>query len=312
MYKLKWYREKWYVSDGKKRHSLRTNDRDVAERRFQDWIAQAQKSGIHVIDICEKYKAHILNKGSADQHFRLKHPIEFFGRLRPDQITRELCLKYIEQRRGENIGDGTINTELGALRAAIRWDDKHTKADFVLPSKPAPKDRYLTRDEFEQLYQGAKLNHVKLFLILALGTGARVTALLELTWDRVDFERGLITLSKGDDPVNKRRATIPMNERVKSELQNAHKCRTCEYVIEHGSQQIKSIKRGVKLAADRAGLVGVSPHVLRHTAAVWMAERKISMAEIAQYLGHSSTRVTERVYARYSPDFLRSASDVLM
>lgn len=312
MPKLKMYRNVWCVYQGGKRYSLRTADRDVAERRFQDWISQSKKSGIHVSDVCERYKQHILDKGSADQEYRLKHPIEYFGRLRPDQITRELCVKYIESRTDQGVKLGTIHTELGALRAAIRWDDKHTKADFYLPSKPTPKDRYLTREEFEKLYENAKLNHVKLFIILALATGARVTALLELTWDRVDFERGLITLSKGDDPSNKRRATIPMNSRLRSELETAYKCRTCDYVIEHGSEQIKSIKKGIKLAAQRANIEGVSPHVLRHTAAVWMAESRITMSEIAQYLGHSSTRVTERVYARYSPDYLRSASEVLM
>lgn len=35
------------------------------------------------------------------------------------------------------------------------------------------------------------------------------------------------------------------------------------------------------------------------------------MEEIAQYLGHSDSRITSRVYARYSPDFLREAADLL-
>jgi integrase len=48
--------------------------------------------------------------------------------------------------------------------------------------------------------------------------------------------------------------------------------------------------------------------VLRHTAAVWMAEAGIPMAEIAQYLGHSDDRITSRVYARYGPDHLRKAA----
>jgi len=36
------------------------------------------------------------------------------------------------------------------------------------------------------------------------------------------------------------------------------------------------------------------------------------MAEISQFLGHSSTRVTEQVYARFSPDYLRGAADTLV
>jgi hypothetical protein len=48
--------------------------------------------------------------------------------------------------------------------------------------------------------------------------------------------------------------------------------------------------------------------LLRHTAAVLMAENGVPMSEISQYLGHNSTETTERVYARYSPDYLRKAA----
>lgn len=59
------------------------------------------------------------------------------------------------------------------------------------------------------------------------------------------------------------------------------------------------------------GLSDVSPHVLRHTAAVYMAEAGISMDEIAQYLGHSDSRITASTYARYSPEHLRKAASAL-
>jgi integrase len=65
------------------------------------------------------------------------------------------------------------------------------------------------------------------------------------------------------------------------------------------------------VAVAAAKLEGVSQHVLRHSAAVHMAEAGVPMSEIAQFLGHSSTSVTERVYARYSPDHLRRAAAVV-
>ena len=42
-----------------------------------------------------------------------------------------------------------------------------------------------------------------------------------------------------------------------------------------------------------------------------MAEAGHPMSEIAQYLGHADSRITERVYARYSPSHLRRAADAL-
>ena len=61
----------------------------------------------------------------------------------------------------------------------------------------------------------------------------------------------------------------------------------------------------------RAKLDGVTPHTLRHTAAVHMAAAGIPMAQISQYLGHSNTAVTERVYARFAPEHLTDAANVL-
>ena len=37
----------------------------------------------------------------------------------------------------------------------------------------------------------------------------------------------------------------------------------------------------------------------------------VSLFEIAKMLGHTSSIVTERVYAKHSPGFLRSAADKL-
>lgn len=45
--------------------------------------------------------------------------------------------------------------------------------------------------------------------------------------------------------------------------------------------------------------------MLRHSAAVWLVEDGHSMEAVAQFLGHSNTAMTYRVYARYSPKYLR-------
>ena len=81
--------------------------------------------------------------------------------------------------------------------------------------------------------------------------------------------------------------------------------------MRYGSKGVSDIKTGFAATVRRSGLKDVRPHDLRHTAAVWMAEGGIPMSEISQYLGHSNTFVTERVYARYSPEYLRGATSAL-
>jgi integrase len=42
-----------------------------------------------------------------------------------------------------------------------------------------------------------------------------------------------------------------------------------------------------------------------------MAEEGVPMSKIAQYLGHSNDKVTQKVYARYSPEFMKDAAAAL-
>jgi integrase len=78
-----------------------------------------------------------------------------------------------------------------------------------------------------------------------------------------------------------------------------------------GSVTVLDIKKGFAAAVKPAKLPGTIPHDLRHSAAVWMAEAGVSMDEIVQYLGHTDPGVTFRVYARFSPTFLRKAASAL-
>ncbi|MGH6689752.1 MAG: tyrosine-type recombinase/integrase [Gammaproteobacteria bacterium] len=233
-----------------------------------------------------------------------------FANLRPDQIDRELCRSYVALRRTRKVGDGTIGKELGTLRAGLRWADPRTSAVIELPSLPPPRERYLTREEARRLIANADAPHVKLFVVLALTTAGRKEAVLELAWDRVDFDRGIIRLGQGERRA-KGRATVPMHDLARPLLLEARRAALTDYVIEWGGRRLRSIRKGFSQACRRAQLREVSPHVLRHTAAVWMAEAGVPMSEIAQYLGHSDDRITQRVYSRFSPEHLRRAAGAI-
>ena len=142
-------------------------------------------------------------------------------------------------------------------------------------------------------------------------TAGRVSALLELTWDRVNLDTRRIDLRDPDRPrTRKGRARLPINDWLLPALQEAKTAAVSPYVIEWGGMRVNSVKKGIAAAARRAG-VKCSPHVLRHTAAVWMAESGVPMSEVAQYLGHTDSRTTERVYARFSPEYLQGAAQAL-
>lgn len=179
------------------------------------------------------------------------------------------------------------------------------------PAKPMPKERFLTHDEISRLVAGTSAPHIRLAVLLLLGTAGRVGAILDLEWSRVDFERGQINLRLDDNTTRKGRAIVPMNGMTRAALTVAHQAALSDYVVEHAGRQVKSIRKGFVNACERAGLEGVTIHTLRHTAAVHMVSAGISMDKVSQYLGHSNTQITSRVYARFAPSHMQDAAEVL-
>lgn len=301
-----WWYAYWKDEHGEtRRRALRTKDRDEALRIIADFRKARPGDTVGVI-----YKAYLEEKGTERANWAWKHLEPAFAHLTPGQIDRARCRDYAAARRRAGVGDGTIHTEMTFLRAALRWQDRNTPADVLLPSKPPPMDRHLTRAQYAALLTAATVPHIRLFIILALATAGRSAAILDLTWDRVDFTKGVIRLGLGDKR-RKGRATVPMTDQAREALLEAAKSRTSEFVIEYGGGQVARVRKGFAAAANAAGVPWCTPHVLRHTAAVWMAEARVPMTEIARYLGHSDSRITERVYAVHTPDHLRKAAAAL-
>jgi integrase len=235
---------------------------------------------------------------------------EFGHRLGTD-INKDDCRAYAKLRERYGAAAGTIRTELEYLRACLnlRYGRGHNRV--WLPAGSPPRDRYLTREELDRLLHHVKTPHVRLFIILAITTGARMEAILQLQWKQVDFKHRTINFKDaGRAQTNKRRPEVPLNARAYEALEEAARGALSDWVIEWDGKQVKSIKKAIRMAAQRSD-VSCSPHVFRHTAAVWMAQADVPMSKIAQFLGHSTTRVTERTYARYSPSFMKDAAAAL-
>lgn len=315
MWRLKLYRGTWYAVRREggitRRASLRTKDRDVAARALKDLTIDVPGKLIEQIVpayITDKKEQGKRSWRSMQTAWRALKPT--FGHLRPDQVTRLLCRSYAKARRKGGVNDGTIIKDLGVLKAALGWAKVAHLADFDMPLTPPPRDRYLTRDEVELLAQAAETGHIELFVRLAWATAGRASAVLELTWDRVDFERGQIRLATGEGG-RKGRATVPMTDSLRKALLTAYSARTSDFVIEWGGKQVHSIAKGFRRATERAKLEDVSPHVLRHSAAVRMVEEGVDMYKVAQFLGHTDPRVTFRIYARFRPHHLADAAAAL-
>lgn len=311
------WQAQWTVARRSKRKSLGTKDAAIARRRFAAWLLsedapKEERGPLTVSQLWDAYARGQLAGSPAEEtsgySWKALEPI--FGELYISQVPAAVPA-YIEARR-QTVQDSTIRRELVALRACLNWCADGSKRpalidrtpSFALPEAAEPRDRWLTRAEIEKLFAACEtMPRAKLFLHLALETAGRKEAILDLTWDRVDFETKVIHLH---DPkrqrTKKRRASVPISDALLPVLQGAFAARESDLVMGTKAEIYHSIKR----VAGLAGISDVSPHVLRHTAATHMARRGVPLWLVAKVLGNS-LRMVESVYAKHSPEDLRDA-----
>ncbi|HEV2186588.1 MAG TPA: site-specific integrase [Stellaceae bacterium] len=217
--------------------------------------------------------------------------------------------------------DGTIIRELaGVLRPAVEHaihERRLVAGSYYIPvpAQPAGRDYWITRSEAARLLWETRRDkrarlHLPLFTLIALYTGQRRSAILDLTWLQINWDRRWINFNPpGRIQTAKRRPIISVPRSLFAALRRAHARAISPFVIAyaHGDgERVGSVKNGFNSAAERAGIPNCTSHTLRHTAGTWMAQRGVPLYEIAGYLGHSEKRTTE-LYAHHHPDHMARA-----
>lgn len=332
----------WYERGRRRTKSTGADDRGEAERRLADELVATEVAGIRdparrkIADVLADY---VLERGphvaaQARMAEAVKALIPFWGAHVVGDIREGTIRAYGKQRK---VKDGTLRRELIVLRAAVNHDYKAGRLTATvpvwMPKPPDHKDRWLTRDEAASLLRGARAEpkvrpHLPLFILLGLYTGARKEAILSLRWTQVDLERRLIDFNQpGRERTSKGRPIVPISTRLMTFLRLMKRLSTpTGYVVSYRPmrgkksrrkgpppvpRRVRSIRHSFDQACERAGLTDVTPHVLRHTSASWMAQAGVPFPKIAGFLGHRDSRVTEAIYSHHAPGWLSEATGAL-
>lgn len=308
----------WWDSGRRRRVSLGTTDRVQAEAEARGhWNRIVGAKDLATVgDIVDAYLGPLEIPAGVPDDKRKREAWArakgYWAQLDPRVIDEQVSLGYPAWRKRSV---NTHRSELSLVRTALNWAVRQNRLDkapkITLPPQPESNTGHLSKAEFRRFLDGCCAPHVKLFAMLAVTTGGRKSALLEAKWEQVDFDRALLSLNaEGRKQNSKFRATVPLNSLILSALVKAKTAASTDFIIEHRCARLLDIKKGIAAASARSG-VKVHPHMFRHSAAVWMAEDRVPMAEIAAFLGHRDINVTTRIYARFHPDYLRAAAKSL-
>ena len=260
-------------------------------------------------------------------------------------ISVELIDEYIKWRREiKQNSDATINHALTPILKACAYASEMKMIDPAINARIqdmriAPKvsltqdegefdGKSLSKEELEKIisyYKECKeprrKEFIEMFLFAFHACGLRIVDVMTLQWSHIDFDRK--ELRKIMIKTNKRHI-IPLSSQAIHILQIwKEKRQDKKFVFDLVRENLniddeealyKARNNATKCINQSLNVVGedlgfkfrLSMHVARHTFAVFALNNGLSMSVVSRLLGHGSTDITEKVYARFLPETLSS------
>lgn len=333
----------YHAGGRSQRKSLRTDNLFTAESRFAGWLEAHNKD--HIVEADPKiadcldwwFEQWIEGRMLSEKRYPsvIANLKTYFGRMRVSQVTKQDSIEYARIRRKAGIGrnnaaEGTIRHELQKLRACFRFmaeaiepRERRISREIIpyieLPNPSPPRNRVLSTDELDRLReycsnlvqngQGIRatnrLSRVGRFVMIAMETAQRKSAILDLKWEQVNLDRNMIHfLPTGKLQTIKRRPSLPISSRLRPVLERSYHEKVSDYVCDSPS----GIHDALRKVGEELEIPGLTAHVFRHTWATRAVEDGVPMEKVAAFLGDSVDTVREN-YMHLSPGYLTDVVD---
>lgn len=227
-------------------------------------------------------------------------------------LTRSDIDEYITMRAKEGIKPATTNRELSAISALYRYFIR----EGLMTSNPA---RFQSRrkqgehlpntipsEDLQKAYRHS-VGVVHVWIGLLSTTGIRISELLGLNWEDIDFKACSLEIhGKG----NKDRIVYTTAEYLDLMRQAYERNPTEGRIFRYNERDARHMIWEALKPYSRAKQL--SPHAIRHTFATTLARQGVNVATIATILGHNRIATTQKyidmaqmdcraISAQYSP-----------
>ncbi|MBD5202065.1 MAG: site-specific integrase [Bacteroidales bacterium] len=267
------------------------------------------------------------------------------------EVSAELIDKYIKWRRDfKNNSNATINHSLTPIlkgceaacalglidreiNAGIQDMRIQEKASLEAEGEKEFDGHNLTKEQLAKLVEfynsdtePRRKEFIEMFLFAFHACGLRIVDVMTLQWNHIDFEKR--ELSKVLIKTSKRHK-IPLTEPALRILRKWQAMgRRKKYVFDLVKDELslndadslyrarntatKCVNQSLRVVGERLNFpFPLSFHTARHTFAVLAINDGLTMTVVSRLLGHSSTDITEKVYARLLPQTLTAQVEKL-
>jgi integrase len=256
-----------------------------------------------------------------DRGYYGKHIEPRFAKKRLDDISpidierMKSEMKKSLNRYGSPYSAATIKHQIVIIRRlfnlARKWglyDGKNPVASVAIPRLDNMVTEFLTEEQLSTLIDTLDnwpFRETAQIIKFAIYSGFRRGEIFRLTWDDIDFERGMITLK---EPKGGKSETIPVSPEALGVLREVDVTDSPLVFPGEKGEKRKSIKGPWKRIKKAAGLPDdFRFHGLRHSWASWMVSNGVDLAVVQKLMTHKSASTTQR-YAHLMPGAMKEAA----
>jgi len=220
---------------------------------------------------------------------------------------------------------------LGVLRIPNPMANRRVRMPKLTKRRPAVLDA----SKLQTLFDGARNTRLYPLVVLAAATGCRRGELLALRWTDLNFETGLLTVSKSLEQTkaglrlkntkseDSRQLGVPewaleVLKEHRSEQRRDRAIFGADYVdhdlifCQPGGRYYSPDRLGARVVElmRKGGLEGVSLHSLRHSHASILLSEGVPAAVVSERLGHADQNITLSIYSHALPADTRAAAKI--
>ncbi|MCM1488209.1 MAG: site-specific integrase [Firmicutes bacterium] len=273
-----------------------------------------------------------------------KHILPYFEDIMYNELSTPIINSFTEHKLkcGKINGFGGLSAKsvhdiLVVMRSVAKYAEqeygyRNLMRNISMPKSENKKTEVFSKDERSRLHSYIQNNPTEsnLGILLTMYSGLRIGELCALTWSDIDFESGVVRVSKavqrvsGKSGCNKTKVTVT-SPKSKTSVRNIpipsfiliilnQKRRSDGSYILSGTNKLvepRTMQNRFKAVLKNCGVRNANFHLLRHTYATVCIENGFDAKTVSELLGHSSVNITLNRYVHSSMEMKRKCVDRL-